>query len=51
MIITHKEFKNLLDRDYLKICKLKPNFRKKTVGWKQFEEGQNNPCFDPTKFD
>ena len=50
LMITHKEFKDLLDSDDIKICKLKYNFRKRTVGWKQFEKWLKDPIFDPNKF-
>jgi len=51
LMITHKEFKDMLDNDEIKICKLGTNFRKRTVGWNQFETWQNNPDFNPDKFD
>ena len=51
LMITHKEFKDLFDNDHIKICKLKPNFRKRTVGWKQMEGWQSNPEFDADEFD
>ncbi|MFH0869865.1 MAG: hypothetical protein V1866_02305 [archaeon] len=49
--IRHKEFKDLLDNDHIKICLLKPNFRKRTVGWTQMERWQRESDFDPDKFD
>ena len=49
LMITHKEFKDLIDTDNLKICVLPVNFRKRTVGWKQFESWQRDPEFDPDK--
>ena len=51
LMITHKEFKDMLDNDNIKICKLKYNFRKITVGWKQFEGWTKDLNFDPDKFD
>jgi len=51
LMITHKEFKDLLDEGDIKICKLKPGFRKRTVGWTQFENWLNDSQFDPDKFD
>ena len=51
LMITHKEFKDLIDNGDIKICKLNPNFRRKTVGWSQFEKWTKNPSFDPDKFD
>ena len=51
LMITHKEFKDMLDNDNIKICKLKQNFRKKTIGWKQFERWLKDITFDPDKFD
>ena len=50
-MITHKEFKELIDTDNLKICVLPLGFRKRTVGWKQFESWQRDRDFDPDKFD
>lgn len=35
---THKEFKDMLDNDDIKICKLSKSFRKKSVSWRQFEQ-------------
>ena len=49
LMITHKDFKDLIDNDGIKICELKPGFRKKTVGWKQFEKWHKDPMFDPDK--
>ena len=49
--IRHKEFKDLFDDDCIKICLLKPNFRRRTVGWTQMERWQREPDFDPDKFD
>lgn len=51
LMITHKEFKDMLDYDDIRICKLGFNFRKRTVGWKQFEGWLKDPQFDPDKFD
>lgn len=51
LIITHKEFKDLLDEDHIMICRLKPNFRKRTVGWGQLEAWSEDPEFDADKFD
>lgn len=51
LMITHKEFKDMFDSDDIKICKLKHGFRKKTVGWKQFERWLKDMVFDPDKFD
>ena len=51
LMITHKEFKELIDTDNLKICVLSLGFRKRTVGWKQFESWQRDRDFDPDKFD
>ena len=51
LMITHKEFKELIDADDIKICVLPLNFRKRTVGWKQMESWQRDPEFDPDKFD
>lgn len=51
LMITHKEFKDLIDNDHIKICKLKHNFRKRTVGWNQFERWLKDTKFDPDKFD
>ena|SRR3989344_4742113 len=51
LTITHKEFKDLVDESHIKICKLKPNFRKKTIGWNQFEAWSKDPEFDPDKID
>jgi hypothetical protein len=51
LMITHKEFKDLIDSGDIKICRLNPNFRKRTVGWKQFEGWTKDPAFDPDKFD
>jgi hypothetical protein len=50
-MMTHKEFKDLLDNDDIKICKLKYNFRKRTIGWKQFERWLEDPLFDTDTFD
>ncbi len=50
LLITHKEFKDLIDTDNLKICVLPLSFRKRTVGWKQIEFWQNDPNFDPDNF-
>lgn len=49
LMITHKEFKDLFDNDDIKICKLNSNFRKRTVGWKQFENWSKNLDFDGDK--
>ncbi len=51
LLMTHKEFKDLLDNDDIKICKLKTNFRKRIVRWFQFEKWLRDPEFDPDKFD
>lgn len=51
LIITHKEFKDLLDDNHIKICKLNHNFKKRTVNWKQFEKWRRDPLFDSDKFD
>lgn len=51
LLITRKEFKDLLDNDDIKICKLKRNFRRRTVGWNQFEQWSNDPLFNPDNFD
>jgi hypothetical protein len=51
LMMTHKEFKDILDNDDLKICKLKPNFKKRVVNWFQFERWLKDPTFDPDKFD
>lgn len=51
LMITHKEFKDMIDNDDIKICILPVNFRKRTVGWKQMESWHRNPNFDPDKFD
>lgn len=48
--ISHKEFKDLFDNDDIKICKLKPKFRKRTIFWKEFERLSKDPDFDPNKF-
>lgn len=50
LMITHKEFKDLIDSDNLKVCMLKPNFRKRTVGWDQFEMWLRDSEFDCDKF-
>jgi len=47
--IRHKEFKDLFDGDDIKICKLGHEFRRKTVGWKQFERWLKEPNFDADK--
>jgi len=49
--IRHKEFKDLFDNERIQICLLKPNFRRRTVGWTQMERWQREPDFDPDKFD
>lgn len=49
LMMTHKEFKDLIDSRDIKICKLNPTSRKRTVGWKQFEKWTRNPYFDPNK--
>ena len=51
MMITHKLFKDLIDSGDLKICRLGINFRRRTVGWGQFERWQEDESFDPDKFD
>ncbi len=51
LLITHKEFKDMLDNNELKICLLNQKFKKRTVGWKQFEYWLRDPHFDPDKFD
>jgi len=51
LMITHKEFKDLLDNNHFKICKLKPKFKKRMVYWKQFEKWLKDPKFDPDSFD
>ncbi|MCK4670561.1 MAG: hypothetical protein KAT43_05140 [Nanoarchaeota archaeon] len=51
LLITHKEFKDLIDSGDIKICRLNPNFRRKTIGWKEFEGYTRNLDFDPDKFD
>ena len=50
LMMTHKEFKDLIDTDNIKICRLNPLFKRRTVGWKQFESWLNQPGFDPDKF-
>ena len=49
--ITHKEFKDLIDKNNFKICKLQPNFKRRTVYWKQFEKWLKDPKFNPYNFD
>lgn len=49
LLITHKEFKDLIDNDYLLICQLPSSFRGRTVGWKQFEYWLRDPNFDADK--
>jgi hypothetical protein len=49
--IRHKEFKDLFDNNHIKICLLKPNFRRRTVGWTQMESWRRESDFDPDKFD
>ncbi len=51
LMITHKEFKDMIDNGMITICVLKPNFRRRTVGWGQFEKWLKNSDFDPDKFD
>jgi hypothetical protein len=51
LVMTHKEFKVLFDNDDIKICKLKPLFRKRSVGWHQMERWMDDPEFDADKFD
>lgn len=51
LMITHKEFKDLFDNDDIRICKLEYKFRKRTVGWKQFETWTKDSDFDPDNFD
>ncbi len=51
LLITHKEFKDLVDNGDIKICKLKCNFRRRTVGWKQLEQWSRDYSFNPDKFD
>lgn len=51
LMITHKDFKDLSDKGHIMICRLKPNFRKKIVGWNQFEDWTRDPEFDADKFD
>jgi hypothetical protein len=51
LMITHKEFKDYIDNDLLIICKLKPHFRKRTVGWNQFESWLKLTNFDADNFD
>ena len=41
LMITHKEFKDMLDNDDIKVCKFGFKFRKRTVSWKQFEQWQD----------
>jgi hypothetical protein len=50
LMITHKEFKDMIDNDNIKICCLPRDFRKKTIGWNQFESWLRDPLFDPDKF-
>ena len=47
--IRHKEFKDLFDEDHIKICKLSPGFRRKSISWKQFEYFSRDSDFDPDK--
>jgi len=49
LMITHKEFKDMIDNGDIKICMLNPEFRKRTVGWKQFEWWLRDKSFDPDK--
>ena len=49
--ISHKEFKDLFDNDDIKICKLKPKFRRRTIFFKEFERLSKDHYFDPDKFD
>jgi len=51
MLITHKEFKDMIDNDLIKICKLKPSFRRRTIGWKQFERWHRDPDYDSDKME
>ena len=51
LMITHKEFKDLIDDGHLKICSLNIGFRRRMVGWKQFEKWLKDKDFDPDKFD
>lgn len=51
LMITHIEFKDMLDNNNIKVCKLKHNFRRRTVSWNQFEKWLRNPSFDSDKFD
>ena len=49
LMITHKEFKDLLDNEDIKICVLPVGFRRRTVGWNQVGLWMRNPEFDPDK--
>jgi hypothetical protein len=51
LMITHKCFKELIDNDCLLVCKLGSNFRRRTVGWGQFEKWLKEESFDPDKLD
>lgn len=50
LMITHKEFKDMIDNDDIKVCILPVSFRKKTVGWNQFESWLKDLSFDPDNF-
>ena len=47
--IRYKEFKDIFDSGHIKICKLGYEFRRKTVGWKQFEGWLRESNFDADK--
>jgi hypothetical protein len=51
LVMTHKEFKDLLDNDDIRVCKLGRGFRRRTVGWKQFESWLKDPLFDRDRYD
>jgi hypothetical protein len=51
LTMTCRQFKAMFDAGHIKICMLKHDFRRKTVGWYQFEEWTRNPAFDADKFE
>lgn len=47
--MTHKEFKDMIDNDEIKICKLSLNFRKRSVSWQEFEKWKDASNLDYIK--
>lgn len=49
--ITHKDFKDMIDKDKIQICILKKEFRQKTISWSQFEKLLEEESFNADNLD